>query len=143
MWSAASVLVCALSLLGRSERSMPPIELIEIAPPEVSVGAEAFVRQGRIHLITSSPVFREAADSREQCTPSQAVKKLASILAHEEWHVLHGGDEKRAYERQLSTLIMLDVRPGSLLFYTVQKSMLKVLEQQKRNRPDLVVAGRR
>jgi hypothetical protein len=145
MWSAASVLVCALGVLGRSERSMPPIELIEVAPPDVSAGAEAFVRQGTgtIYLITSSPAFREAADARGRCGASPAVKKLASILAHEEWHVLHGRDEKRAYETQLATLVRLGVQPDSGLFWSVRRSMSTVLERQKRNRPDLVMAGNR
>ena len=33
MWTAASVLACALSVLGRSEANMPRIELIDNAPP--------------------------------------------------------------------------------------------------------------
>ena len=64
MWSAASVLACALSVFGRSEASMPPIKLIDLAPPGVSAGAEAFVRSGTIYLITSSSVFQEALRSR-------------------------------------------------------------------------------
>ena len=45
MWNAAAVLACALAVLGRSESSMPRIELIDIAPPDVSVGAEAYVQR--------------------------------------------------------------------------------------------------
>jgi hypothetical protein len=79
MWTAASVLACALSILGRSEATMPPIELIDIAPPGVSAGAEAFVLPGsrRIYVITSSPLFREAATARYQCGYSHAMRKLA------------------------------------------------------------------
>ena len=133
MWTAASVLACALSVLGRSEASMPRIEFIDIAPAEVSAGAEAFVRRetGTIYLITSSSVFREAR-SRNGCTPSIAIRKLASILAHEEWHVRNGADEKGAYHHQLITLIQLGLPPGSGVYHAVQISMLRVLDAQKR-----------
>ena len=144
MGTAASVLACALSVLGRSEASMPPIELIDMAPPDVSSNAEAFVRRdtGTIYLITSSAVFRNAATVRDQCGYSDAMRKLASILAHEEWHVRHGPDEKAAYEYQLITLIRLGVGPGTSVFRSVQVSMLKVLEARKRNRPERVLASR-
>jgi hypothetical protein len=143
MWTAASVLVCALAVLGRSERSMPPIELIEIAPPDVSVGAEAFVRHETktIYLITTSPVFRGAAEAgRDRCETSLEIKKLASILAHEEWHIRHGRDEESAYQWQLITLLRLGVPTSSALYLNVQKSMLTVLRHQKRNRPERLLA---
>ena len=135
MWTAASVLACALSVLGRSEASMPRIELIDVAPAEVSAGAEAFVQRdtGTIFLITSSSVFRDAL-SRDGCTASFAIRKLASILAHEEWHVRNGADEKGAYHQQLITLIQLGLPPGSGVYHAVQVSMLRVLDAQKRER---------
>lgn len=144
MGTAASVLACALSVLGRSEASMPPIELIDMAPPEVSSNAEAFVRRdtGTIYLITSSAVFRNAATVRDQCGYSVALRKLASILAHEEWHVRHGPDEKAAYEYQLITLMRLGVGPGTGVYRSVQVSMIKVLDARKRNRPERVLASR-
>ena len=144
MWSAASVLACALSVLGRSESSMPRIELIEVAPAYVSVGAEAFVQHGTntIYLITSSPVFREAAAGGPPCSGGTAAqKKLASILAHEEWHVRHGSDEGRAYEYQLITLIRLGLGPGTGIFRDVQTSMLRVLKA-RRDGPERVLAQR-
>ena len=94
---------------------MPRIELIDVAPPDVSAGAEAFVGRSAdtIYLITSSPAFRDASrDSRGMQLLRAAMQKLASILAHEEWHVRHGPDEKSAYEYQLVTLIRLGVQPG-------------------------------
>jgi hypothetical protein len=136
MWTAASVLACALSVLGRSEANMPRIELIEVAPPYVSDGAEAFVQRGTIYLITSSSAFRTALESRVGCSASWAMQKLASILAHEAWHVRHGPDEKSAYEHQLITLIQLGVPPESGTYRSVQVSMLRVLEARKRNKPD-------
>ena len=149
MWTAASVLACALSVLGRSETSMPRIELIDVAPAEVSAGAEAFVRRdtATIYLITSSPVFRDA-QSRDGCTPSFAIRKLASILAHEEWHVRNGPDEKGAYHHQLITLIQLGLPPGTGVYHAVQVSMLRVLDahkreqKQKREPPDRLLAQR-
>jgi hypothetical protein len=123
---------------------MPPIVLIDEAPPDVSAGAQAFVRRGTgtIYLITSSMAFREAADTGRQCSDADAMRSLASVLAHEEWHVRHGSDEKSAYEHQLITLIRLGVSPGAFVFRNVQLSMLKVLEQHKRNVPDRVLAQR-
>ena len=138
MWTAASVLACALSVLGRSERSMPPIELIDTAPLGVSVGAEAFVSQDTrtIYLITSSPVFQTALSGRTHCTDSVEMRKLASILAHEEWHVRHGPDEQAAYHQQLITLIRLGLQPGSSVYHSVQSSMQRVIEARKRNAPE-------
>jgi len=137
MWTAASVLACALSVLGRSEATMPRIELIDVAPPYVSDGAEAFVQRGTIYLIMSSSPFQTALESRVGCSASSwAMQKLASILAHEAWHVRHGPDEKSAYEHQLITLIQLGVQPGSGVYRSVQVSMLRVLEARKRNKPD-------
>ena len=87
-------------------------------------------------------MFREAATVSHQCGYSDAMRKLASILAHEEWHVRHGPDEKSAYEHQLITLIRLGVGPGTGIYRSVQVSMLKVLDARKRNRPERVLASR-
>lgn len=141
MWTAASVLACALSVLGRSEANMPRIELIDTAPPYVSAGAEAYVHHGTIHVVTSSEVFQTAMASRTGCTSSAAIRKLASILAHEAWHVKNGRDEKGAYEHQLITLIQLGLTPGTGVFRDVQVSMLKVLKARKRGKPELLLAG--
>ena len=145
MWTAASVLACALSVLGRGA-DMPRIELIDVAPPYVSNGAEAFVRRDNltIYLITSSSVFQTALKSRVGCSASTEMQKLASILAHEAWHVRHGPDEKSAYEYQLITLIQLGVSPESGTYRSVQVSMLRVLEarkRNKRNKPERLLAG--
>jgi len=144
MLTAASVLACALSVLGRTEASMPRIELIDVAPRGVSARAEAFVLRdtNTIYVITSSPVFQEATKVTFQCGYSDAMRKLASILAHEEWHVRHGPDEKSAYEYQLLTLIRLGVGPGTGTFRSVQTSMIKVLDARKRGRPDRLLASR-
>jgi hypothetical protein len=144
MWTAASVLVCALSVLGRSAASMPPIELLEVAPPEVSAGAEAFVLRTppTIYLMASSAAFQEAF-ARGRCSDSPEMKKLASVLAHENAHLRHGADEKAAYEHQLLTLVRLGVGPGSSIYRQVHLSMTRVLAVHKRNRTQLAQARSR
>jgi hypothetical protein len=144
MWSPASVVVCALFVLGRSESKMPRIELIDVAPAEVSFNAEGFVqRETRtIYLVTSSAVFQNALRSPGHCSPTSAMRKLASILAHEDWHLRNGPDEQGAYEHQLLTLIRLGLHPGSGVFSDVQTSMRRVVEARKRARLEGVLARR-
>ena len=61
--------------------------------------------QAWISILTSAEAFEEAR--RSECRAYDAVAKVASIVAHEEWHVRHGGDERGAYEAQLATLVRL------------------------------------
>jgi hypothetical protein len=60
MTSAATVLVCALELLGRSADSLPRITLLDVRPPGASINAEAFVDPATrtIYILTTSAVFR-------------------------------------------------------------------------------------
>jgi hypothetical protein len=53
-------------------------------------------------VITSSEAFRQA-----RCANARTLLKLASALAHEEWHVHNGSREREAYETQLLTLLHL------------------------------------
>jgi hypothetical protein len=137
MNSAAIVLGCALQLLGRPLHQMPPIEFLPGPPAGVSPNAEAFVKRApdTIYLITSSAVFREGRAANPACSNYQARIKLASILAHELWHLEHGPDERGAYTRQLSMLVVLGQGPGTAVFREVQGSMLAVLDAQKGRRP--------
>ena len=132
MSSAAAVLVCALSLVGRSPSRMPPIELLELRPEHVSPLTEAFVRYDTrtIYLITSSATFREALDAPE-CRHTDALRKLASILVHEEWHLQHGMDERGAYYAQLTSLQSLGLGPDSAVYHGVLKSMLHAVREQE------------
>ena len=121
MWTAASALVCALTVLNRSEATFPRIEILDVAPAYVSVGTEAFVRHrtNTIYLIASSAVMRDAAGRHEhECGDRVAVKKLASILIHEEWHLKHGADEQQAYQRQLTALTELGAVPAPVFIAT-------------------------
>ena len=143
MPTAVAIVACALAMLGRSERNFPPIELVDTVPIDVSVQAEAFVRPPArtIYVVTSSPVFRVAQRSRAECGDYFAVKKLASILAHEEWHVKNGSDERGAYQAQLTTLSLMGVAPDNSLYTSVVRSMQAVLKK-KAEKPDLVLAAK-
>jgi hypothetical protein len=146
MSSAAAVVACALFMLGRSERSLPPIELVEFPPIEASAQAEAFVRQPytAIYLVTSSPTFQDAQRSVfKGCSGDLlALKKLASVIAHEAWHVRHGPDERGAYEAQLTALLFLGVQPGSGIYAGVVKSMQATLKKRRYEKPDRVLADK-
>ena len=134
MWTAEMVLVCALNLLHRSAGSFPPIELVSARPPYVSANADGYVLRGhvRIYLVTASSAFARARRAVYRCGDVYAIRKIASVLVHEEWHVLHGSDEKGAYLAQLTTLASLDAGPGSLLFADVSRSMEAELRRQSR-----------
>ena len=140
MWSAATILVCALSMLGRSERHFHPINLVEVAAFGVSRNAEAYVTRnpGTIHLLTSSAVFREASESRHRCGARDAVAKIASILVHEEWHLRHGSDESGAYHAQLTALAALGFNADSRVHGSVKRAMLAVMQRP----PQIASTGR-
>src|SRR5688572_31105414 len=61
-------------------------------------------------LLTTSEAFRTALKAQTRCGNRNALRKLASILVHEEWHLRHGSDEEGAYSAQLTTLTMLGAR---------------------------------
>jgi hypothetical protein len=132
MSSADAVLACVLSLLGRSADSMPPIQLVSRAPDHASELVEAYVRphDPTIYVVTSTAVFRDAQTPRLRCG-SVSHNKLASILAHEEWHVRNGTDERGAYYAQLKALIRLGVPADSPIYRGVQRSMLAVLDTKE------------
>jgi hypothetical protein len=136
MTSAASVLVCALSLLGRSPESLPDIELLDVPPPDVSANAEAFVDQKTrtIYILTTSAAFRAVRESPYVCGSTQGLRKLASIIVHEEWHIRNGRDEEGAYSAQLIALLLLGEQAGSPMYMSVQRSMWHVLDNQRRAR---------
>jgi hypothetical protein len=144
MSSAAAVLACALAILGKSERTMPRIELVDAPPIGSSAHVEAYVRHAdrTIYLVTSSRAFQDAQRTRDPCTDLNALRKLASILAHEKWHINNGPDERGAYLEQLTTLAWLGVSPGSGLYVGVTRSMQAVLKQRRNERPEMVLAAK-
>jgi len=125
MWTAETVLVCALTLLHRSVESFPPIELVDARPPYVSANVDAYVPVGgaRIYVLTTTPAFTRARRANYKCGELNAIRKIASVLVHEEWHVRHGSDEAGAYAAQLTTLVALDAGPGNPVYYEVTRSM--------------------
>jgi hypothetical protein len=133
------VLVCALTLLHRSVESFPPIEFVDVRPPYVSANADAYVPlgQARIYLITTSPAFSRARRAVYKCGDLNALRKIASVLVHEEWHVRHGSDEAGAYAAQLSTLTSLAAGPGNPVYYEVTKSMQVAIRRSREQTPSL------
>ena len=129
MWTAETVLVCALALLPRAADSFPPIVLLDFRPADVSLNAEAFVRYGdpRIYVLTEAPAFRRARFARNRCGELQALRKIASVVVHEEWHVRHPGDERGAYNAQLMALRSVGADQGNPLLWEVQRSMRAAL----------------
>ena len=124
MTTAAAVLVCVLGMIGRP---LPPIVLLDERPHDASPNAEAFVRRNpdTIYLLTQTDVFYEA-----QRRNYRALRKLASILVHEEWHLRHGADERRAYEAQLYELLRLGESPDQPLYRGVMRAMRSVLRDK-------------
>jgi hypothetical protein len=143
MTSAASVLVCALSLLGRSVDSFPPIRLLDVRPPHASADAEAFVDPAdpTIYVMTTSNVFI-AAQAVPQCGDVQPMRKLASILIHEEWHVRHGSNESGAYAAQLTALSMLGEQQDSRLYFGVRRAMAVAISRQRTTQASLMARAR-
>ena len=145
MWSAEIVLVCALSALGRAPSTLPPIQLVDTRPPGVSPSAEGFVRTGehRIYLLTNTPVFRAAQKSDTKCAAFREIRKIASVIVHEEWHLRHPGDEKGAYSAQLTMLAAMGIGYTHPVFMDVRRAMIKVLEQQQRQQAERTLLARR
>ena len=124
MWTAETVVVCALALLTRSAASLPPIAFVDVPPAHVSPQVQGFVRAGeaRIYLVTSSEFFRRAQRSTYRCGDLDAHRMVASVIAHEEWHVMHGRDEVEAYNAQLMTLQVMGAGPGNPAYIAVWRS---------------------
>jgi hypothetical protein len=144
MPTAAAVIACALALLGKSETTMPPIVLVDVPPVYASRDVEAYVRTNddTIYVVTSSPLFRAVQGWKSDCGDPLALKKLASVLVHEEWHIRHRGDDERsAYYAQLTALVQLGVTPGHAVYTGVMRSM-QAVEKKRKQKPEMVLADR-
>jgi hypothetical protein len=138
MSAAGIVLLCALDLLGRSPDRLPPIDILAERPAQASVTAEAFadMRTGTIYLIASAPSFRAALTAQpsvNECRDTDSLKMVASIIAHELWHLTHGPDEEGAYYAQLMTLQLLGLGPNSIPHACVKRAMQAVLARSAAN----------
>jgi hypothetical protein len=141
MWTAEAVLVCALTLLGRSESSFPPIHFLNAAPADVSADAEAFTRVNdrHLYLVTSSSLFQRLQRDLNLCGDLASVRKLASVLVHEEAHVVRGATERDAYAAQLTALASLGAGPGTPLYTEVGRSMRHALARGRAEPVRIVV----
>ena len=135
MWSAETVFVCALSLLGRTPQSFPSVEFIAKAPPGVSARAAAYTRHEDSHIviITSTPAFATLQRDKDRCRDLDALREVAGLLAHEEWHVRHGADEESAYDAQLTALLQTGAAQNGPLYNKVQKAKLLVMATRQRD----------
>jgi hypothetical protein len=134
MSTAGLVLVCALELLGRHERTFPPIRIVAQLPLDASPNAEAYVSRSdrSINLVASSPAFVAALSSARAvpaCRDREALALVASIVTHEEWHILNGPDEAGAYQAQLITLGGLGYGTGTGPFNRVWQAMIAVTDR--------------
>jgi hypothetical protein len=145
------VLVCALDLLGRSADRLPPIRIVPTPPPGVSAGAQGYYDRaaGTIYLIASAPAFREAEAAQGEryrpttCPARSALRMVASVIVHEEWHAKNGPDERGAYFAQLTELTRLGAGPGSWAYVSVTRAMQTVLELKARQPPPATLARAR
>jgi len=143
MWTAEVILVCALNMLGRSAASLPPIELVRTVPVDVSATAEGFVRPGdrRIYLVATTSAFQSAQLSLDRCGNTMAIRKIASVLIHEEVHLKQGAGERAAYEAQLTTLTALGAGPTTAVYRGVVLSMREALKKQNAKPAGLLAAS--
>jgi hypothetical protein len=141
MPTAAAVIACALALLGKSERTMPRIVLVDVPPVYASAQVEAYVRESddTIYVVTSSPLFRAVQGWKSKCGDPLALKKLASVLVHEEWHIRHGGQEREAYYAQLTALVQLGIEPGHFVYTSVMRSM-QAVDKKRKQKPEMILA---
>jgi len=133
VWTAEAVLVCALTLLNRSERSFPQIHFVNEVPSDASAEAEAFTRinDRHIYLVTSSPLFQRLQRRADPCGDLNAVRKLASVLVHEDAHVSRAAGESEAYAAQLTTLTSLGAGPGTPVYSEVHRAMRHALARRR------------
>lgn len=132
---ASFVLVCALELMGRSAQQLPPILIVD-RPVDATLQAVAFVRKGEpaINIIGTSPLFRAAVEAnqhRSECRGLDLLRLLASSIAHEEWHLRHGPDERGAYLAQMTEIQRLGSGPGRWPYEAVRRAMKASLAGQE------------
>lgn len=130
------VLTCALTLMGRSAEQLPPIIVVE-RPADATPYAVAFVRSGEraIYLVESSSAFRAAKDANRTlrgCRELELLRLIASAIVHEEWHLLHGPDERGAYYAQLTELQRIGSEPGRWAYDSVKRAMRATLADVER-----------
>ena len=131
MITAAAAVVCALSLLGKSPEKFFPVIVLDAPPRGASPHVEGFVQRDpdTIYLIASTAAVQDV--QRTECRRIGPLRKLASVLVHEEWHLRHGADERAAYQAQLTALLALGEEPGRPLYDGVRRAMLSVVGDRR------------
>lgn len=99
------------------------IVMVDHRPTQVSQAAEAWHYEGDTHVYIATYTDTYKAAMRGD---HAAIVKLASIIAHEQVHVM-GGDESAAYAKQLSTLRALQA-PSNVID-GVQRAMKTVVSR--------------
>jgi len=142
VFTATFVFACALDVLGRGAATFPPVRFIAHPPPGVSRLAQGYALPdtGEIVLITSTEAFTQAQKSG--CKDPDAVREVASVIAHEEWHLRHGPDEGGAYDAQLMALLIAGENMDGPLFHKIKQAKLAVLASAKRTGPGTLMARR-
>jgi hypothetical protein len=135
VWSVQAVFLCALTLLGRSQAHFPAVHFIDRPPAGVSPLAQAYIREADSHivLITSTSAFKQAQRAFHQCGDIEAIREIAGVIAHEEWHLQHGSDEASAYDAQLTTLLAVGANQSSPLYHKVMRAKLAVTTRDSRS----------
>ncbi len=132
MWNAATVVVCALGLVGRSEAGFPPVKFVKKAPVGVSPSAAGYTLPAEAHivLVTSTSAFTRAQRAPSRCGDVDAIREIAGVLAHEAWHLRHGPDEEGAYDAQLIALLSVGAASNGPLFHKVMQAKRAVAVMQ-------------
>lgn len=129
MWSAETVFVCALALLGRTEARFPTVEFIDTPPLGVSRFVQAYSKHadGRIVLVTTTSAFASAREAPRRCGNVEAIREIAGVLAHEECHVRRGCNEEAAYDSQLTALLFAGADQNGPLYHKVMRAKQAVV----------------
>jgi hypothetical protein len=83
------------------------------------------------YLLTDTVSFENARRAVRRCGALQSLRKIASVVVHEEWHVRHPGDEFGAYAAQLSALVQMGAGPGSSVYLDVWRARRAVLRSRE------------
>jgi hypothetical protein len=99
----------AVSLLPEAIRSTLPEIVLVTEPKSGGPQPQAYVEQGstRIYVNTKGQAYLGAAGGNKD-----ALKFLASVIAHEHAHAVHGAAEAEAYTVQIDTLKTLKAPEG-------------------------------
>jgi hypothetical protein len=110
------------------------VQFVEKVPAGVSRLAEGYVldAETRIVIVTSTSTFRKARQAIDPCGDVEALREIAGVLAHEEWHVRHGPDERGAYDAQLIALLYVGADQNGPLFHKVMRAKQAVSAASKR-----------